>query len=472
MTEGSSLLRPGATCWRVEHAGRVAFLVDNEAYFAAAKAAMLKARHSIQLLGWEFDPRRRLVPDAPTTAADRIGDLLAALAAARPELDVRLLIWNAALGVSLGKRMMPQRAQLWFRKSRVRFRLDSTIPRGASHHQKLLVIDDAIAFCAGDDFGANRWDRPAHLDHDPDRHTPGGRSYPPRHGMTMLVDGAAARALGELARARWQHATGTMGPAAAGRQGDPWPDGVAADLADVGVGISRTMPAWRDRSEVREIEALHLDGIGAARRLLYIENQYFASARIGEAIERRLRAPDCPEIIVVTGEHAPSFFDRMTMDPARDALIRRLRAADRKGRFQIYAPHAPAGRPMLVHSKVMIVDDRLVRIGSSNIADRSLGYDSECDLAIAPADAAGRATIAGLRHRLIAHFLDREAEEVRRAAETRGLAGAVEALERPGTRRLRPLAPPAPRFPRSLVAAYHLGDPYNVAEAWRPWRRN
>jgi phosphatidylserine/phosphatidylglycerophosphate/cardiolipin synthase-like enzyme len=59
----TSVLRPGETCWRTARADRVAFLVDNQAYFAAVAAALQKARRSILLLGWGFDPRTRLFPD-------------------------------------------------------------------------------------------------------------------------------------------------------------------------------------------------------------------------------------------------------------------------------------------------------------------------------------------------------------------------------------------------------------------------
>lgn len=234
------LINPGDTCWRVERANRAAFLCDNAAYFAAAKAALLKARRSILLIGWEFDHRCRLDPVAPSSGPDRIGDVLHTLALERPALDVRVLVWDAALAVALGKRMMPQRAWWRFRKSPVKLKLDSSMPRGAAHHQKLLVIDDAVAFCSGDDFSGNRWDEPDHRDQNPDRTTPRGKSYPPRHGLTLLVDGDAARALGNLARDRWRKAEGCA-PAAPGRgPGDPWPGCVEPDLVDVSVGISRT----------------------------------------------------------------------------------------------------------------------------------------------------------------------------------------------------------------------------------------
>ena len=50
-------LRPGRDCWRVENAERAAVLVDAEAYFCALRAAMLKAEHSIHIVGWDVDRR-------------------------------------------------------------------------------------------------------------------------------------------------------------------------------------------------------------------------------------------------------------------------------------------------------------------------------------------------------------------------------------------------------------------------------
>ena len=37
----------------------------------------------------------------------------------------------------------------------------------------------------------------------------------------------------------------------------------------------------------------------------------------------------------------------------------------------------------MIHSKVMVVDDFLLRIGSANLNNRSMGTDTECDLAFA-----------------------------------------------------------------------------------------
>jgi len=80
------------------------------------------------------------------------------------------------------------------------------------------------------------------------------------------------------------------------------------------------------------------------------------------------------------------------LDYARNPLIRRLRAADLFGRFHALSPKTSAGAPILVHSKVGVFDDRIVRVGSANLNNRSEGFDTECDLAIEVDTDADRST--------------------------------------------------------------------------------
>jgi uncharacterized membrane protein YdjX (TVP38/TMEM64 family) len=91
---------------------------------------------------------------------------------------------------------------------------------------------------------------------------------------------------------------------------------------------------------------------------------------------------------------------------------------------------------VMVHSKVMIVDDRLVRIGSANLCNRSMGADTECDLTIEAADDADRVAIAGVRNRLIAEHCGARSAEVEALIERTGsLLATVQAL-RGGSHRL------------------------------------
>ena len=153
-----------------------------------------------------------------------------------------------------------------------RRRLDARHPVGASHHQKLLVVDDAVAFCGGADFTRNRWDTRAHLSNDPRRRRLEGGIYPPRHEVMAAVDGAVAACLVELARDRWQRAGGApLLPVLADE--DPWPANLAPDAVAATVGISRTMAAYGVHPAVREVEALYLRAIAQARRWIYIENR-------------------------------------------------------------------------------------------------------------------------------------------------------------------------------------------------------
>jgi phosphatidylserine/phosphatidylglycerophosphate/cardiolipin synthase-like enzyme len=467
-----AFLQPGETCWRIDAAGRVAFLVDIQDYFTGVREALAQARQSILLLGWSFDPRTRLQPDgfeAPDDP-DEIGHILLNLAEERPELDIRMLIWKSALPIAASQEFFPHRAQRWFKDSTIKFRLDDAVPLGACHHQKVLVIDDAIAFCGSADFGADRWDSTAHSDIDSRRIDPNQEYHPPRHEVMMLVDGPAARALGELGRERWRRATDEATPVPVPSDHDPWPASIRPHLAGAPVAIVRTEPAWRKRKLVEEWEALTFRSIGEAKKTLYLENQYFTSPDIAEAIAKRLAEPDGPEIVLVSTEHSPSYFDKMTMDRTRSMVIRRLLAADVFGRFRAFCPETAAGHPIIVHAKLTVVDDRLLRIGSSNLNNRSGGLDTECELAIEAWDETSATAVETLRNRLVGHYLGRNAADVKTAVERhRGLIGGIDALNNHG--RLRRIEPLQMGQAAGFVAAYHLGDPMGVGDAWRPFKR-
>src|SRR5690606_15545906 len=170
---------------------------------------------------------------------------------------------------------------------------------------------------------------------------------------------------------------------------------------------------------VREIEELYIDMIRMARRSIYIENQYFTAHRLGELLEERLAEPDGPEIVVVIRLLSHGWLEGLSMETLRTKLILRLRAADKHGRFRVMYPHVeglPEGQCLDVHSKLMIVDDEVLRIGSANFANRSMGIDTECDLTIeARGDAERRKVIAGFRSRLLAEHLGVPVEEVEAA---------------------------------------------------------
>ena len=264
---------------------------------------------------------------------------------------------------------------------------------------------------------------------------------------------------------------GTVPPAAPAA----WPAGGEPMFEQPRVGLSRTEPAWRDWPEVRECEALHLAGIAAAKTCIYMENQYFTSELMARSLGVRLAEPDGPDVLLVSTTRSPSYFDQNTMDPTRSRFIERLRAADRFGRFRIYSPVTALGRDIIVHAKVTIIDDVLVRIGSANMNNRSLGFDTECDLSI---EAAGpmaescRAAIGRLRADILAHWLGCPGGLIDDAlANTGSICKAMESLIESGFDRLRPIEPRRLHAATALIARWHIGDPMSPADSFRPWRR-
>jgi phosphatidylserine/phosphatidylglycerophosphate/cardiolipin synthase-like enzyme len=467
-----TVLRPGQTCWRVEPANRIHFLIDAQDYFTAAYEALIKAKRQIILLGWGFDPRTRLAPDGGMgkSEPDEIARVLLDVARARPDLDIRLLIWKSALPVSASQDFFPHRARPWFRNSRVKFHLDDMVPLGACHHQKVLVVDDQVAFVGGGDFCADRWDSTAHLDTDNRRRLVNHPCHSPRHEVMVMVDGPAAKALGDLSRDRWRIATGETIDRPAPSSEDAWPTFAQPHLEEASVGIARTLPAWRGARLVEEIRALTFASIAEAKERIYIENQYMTSPLYAEAIAARLAEPNGPEVVLMSTERSPSWFDQLTMDKTRALFVRRLREADVFGRFRAYCPETSGGEVIIVHAKTSVFDDDLARIGSANMNNRSGGFDTEIELAIEATTNAHRTAIRAFRNTLVGHYLGRVAEAVQSAVdENGGLAPALDALNHGA--RLRAIQPETlTRFER-LIAAFHLGDPTHTADSMRPWRR-
>lgn len=466
------ILRPGTTCWRIERARRFSQIVDAADYFKSVKAAMLEARHTIMLIGWDFDARVELEPDEPTSAVPKsLGPFINWIVKQRPSLQVYILKWRLGVLKSLTRGSTPLFMLDWMFNRRIHFKLDGEHPVGACHHLKIVVIDDAIAFCGGIDITGARWDTRTHDDENPLRLDPGGRPYGPWHDATTAVDGDAARALGELARERWMRATGArLRPPPLDE--DPWPSCLAPTLRDVDVAIARTEPEYGGRAEIREIEALYLAGIGAARHSIYLESQYLASRRIAEALAARLSEANGPEVVVVNPESADGWLEEEVMGSARARLLALIRRADPHRRFRIYAPITAAGEPIYVHAKIMVIDDRLLRIGSSNLNNRSMGFDTECDLAIealpgsADVERSSQA-IVSIRDDLIAEHLGVTAAEVDAACAASGsLIRAVESLMHPG-RGLVPFNPPDNIAIEDLLAESELLDPERPRSPWR-----
>lgn len=451
---------PGRNCWQAVPAPRFSVLVDADNYYRAFVAAALRATRSILILAWDFDSRTRLRCDDPDGEPPcALGPFLNYLADRRPELHIYVLDWDFPIVYGTDREFPPPYGLGWVPRRRVHLRYDNTHPVAGSHHQKVVVIDDNTAFVGGLDLTNRRWDTCEHRGDDP-RRTCRGEPYPPFHDVMAMVDGAAAKHLGELARERWLSATGEVIPTL-GIAPDAWPREIEPELKDATVAISRTLPLSETRAEVREVEALYLDMIAAAAECIYIENQYFTSYKLANALEKRLSEANGPEVIIVLRLLSHGWLEEHTMEVLRTQLIRKLKEADKHNRLGVFYPHVPGlreGTCVDIHSKVMSVDDEWLRVGSANLCNRSMGLDTECDITVeAGGDPRLMQVIGGLRDRLLAEHLGVAPERIAQARRKTGsTVRAIESLQS-GQRSLKTLDD-VKQWPDAVIEVAALAD--------------
>lgn len=406
---GQPVIRPGWNAWRSECADKAAFLVDGAAYFSALDHALRQARREIWIVGWDFNPDIRL---KPKTSTQTLGELLLSIVDSHPQLQVRILVWG------MGPIYSGKSLQLFHRNPvshpQISLRFDFRHPLRACHHQKLVSIDGNLAFLGGIDLTARRWDEPDHRVSNPLRRSPDGTPYEPVHDIQSVISGKAAELVGDVARRRWKKATGEkIEPLK--RPSDIWPV-VAAEMENIPAAIALTEPGLIGKRGRYEARRLTRDAIASAQRLIYVETQYLASSSVARALAKRLKDPDGPEIAVVVTKSSHGFIEKLAMGNNRDRLIRRLKRVDRHGRLKVMYAVVPdeqdKDQELTVHSKLIIVDDRFMRIGSSNLNNRSEGLDTECDLALEANSKKHQDAISFLRHRLMAEHLDASPADV------------------------------------------------------------
>lgn len=446
------LLQPGRNCWSVAPTEAAGLVVDAEHYFRAFYETAAYAERYILLAGWRFNSDVRLLHGDEAARAARPTTLLPFLhdlCARRPELHIYVLAWDFSINYAMEWERFQRRKFEKGSDGRVQFRFDGDHPIGGSDHVKLTVIDGRLAFVGGLDFSADAWDRRSHQAHDPDRADSGTKPHAPHHDMMAWVAGPAAQELAGYFGYHWHAASGeTLDlPAPAATPVPPLRSDVRLPARPV--ALCRTQGSTLTNGDsVQEIRQLYLDAIAAAEQLIYIENQYFSSWAIHQALLERLRAADRPklDIVLVLPRQLPSWVEAAAMGPPQLTMMEELRrVADATGhRLGLYYSRAGVheGREVgvVIHSKLLAVDDCFLTIGSANASNRSLGMDTELNLAwhASPADKALRRAIRRVRVNLLAeHAGLHRLSEVRALADPVGLVERLNCLAKQEQHRLR-----------------------------------
>ena len=386
------LLVPGETCATLVDAPTGGLLIDGHDFYRAVYEACCKAKRTILMAGWQFASSVELIRGdeaAGCSHPTKFLPFLRSLCEENPDLDIYLLPWDSSPVFTLEREPL-QRLKFWRGgHKRIHWRMDNCHPPGASHHQKLICVDRAVAFVGGMDLCTSRWDDRQHSAQNAQRCSKEGDSpHGPYHDVQAYVMGNGVDILRGWFCKRWERAT---------RKPLELPDGPTGGIeikptipiAAPHVGLARTLPPLEDPKceAVTELLQLHLRAIGAAKRVIYIENQYLSSDELCRAIEERL-ASDGPklEIVMVFPERSAGKKEEISIGVYQQAIFKRLTKAaavygHKLGVYYHAVPGEDGDVPVFIHAKVLLVDDRFLLCSSANTTNRSMSFDTELGIA-------------------------------------------------------------------------------------------
>jgi phosphatidylserine/phosphatidylglycerophosphate/cardiolipin synthase-like enzyme len=365
-------------------------LVDGAQGLPAMAEAIRGARRHVHICSWHFeagfeperDGRRSPVRELLGEVAERV--------------PVRMLVWaGAPVPVFKPSRsaVREQRDAL-VRGTKIRCELDARGRAMHCHHEKLVVVDDEVAFVGGIDLTTLAGDRYDHNHHPAKAPAIGWHDATTRLHGPVVADVAAHFAL------RWEAVAGEA-------LAIPEPP---APAGDVELQLVRTVPERSypalPRGEFSVLEA-YMRALRSARSLIYLENQFLWSPEVVEVLEGKLRQPPSDDFRCVVLLPAKPNNGR---DDTRGMLGRLVEADAGAGRFlgaTIQSRTGEESGPLYVHAKIGIVDDAWLAVGSANLNEHSLFNDSEVDVVTCDPRLA-----RDTRLRLWAEHLERDAEAV------------------------------------------------------------
>lgn len=441
-----TILAPGRNCWTIDEITAAGILVDACDYYRAFFDAAMRAQRSIVIAGWEFHSRVPLLRGDEEKEAgvdSRFLPFLNFLCERNPDLQIRLLAWDFGL-VYFWAREWNQDFRFNQRSHpRIQFRFDDRHPIGGSHHQKFVVVDNEVAFVGATDFCWGRWDDRRHAVTNALRD--GAARKPAQHEVQAWFAGPAAARVSELFLQRWVASGGDPFPLPPARSFAPWVTfgaSLAIEARDVALSRTQGQTLVPVQPPIREIRRLHTDAIEAAEEFIYIENQYYSSKDVQEALIRRMRKADRPklDIVFLLPKRPKTLGETLSMGFAQMDMLRELdEVADETGHdLGVYysvslAPDA-AEVPRYIHSKILDVDDRLFTVGSANTNNRSLGLDTELNVAWESDDAAFIESVERARSSLLVEHVGRPMRELRLR---RGLVRVLDRVAEDPTSNLR-----------------------------------
>ncbi len=386
MPDGILRLERNSFCISETHDAGV--LVDARDYYRAFYSSLRRARRYVLIAGWQFDSDVPLLRGEDTALAGGPVELLPFLedlCEKNPDLEIYLLAWDYSVVYALEREWLQEMIFDGMTTRRLHFQYASDHPVGASHHQKFVIVDGRLAFVGGTDLCRSRWDDRRHSIVNPHRVDPDGERYKPYHEVMAYCTGPTVRRIESLFRERWTSASGEA-------LSLPEPPGDTIVGAFDGaipipcrlVGAARTAGAYAESTPVQEIRSLYEDAIGASQRLLYFETQYFTSRVVHEALVARFCDERLPllDVVIVLPRGGDTKKEEFALGAAQHRVLASLSRVARETGHSLSILHSASssGVSTFIHSKLLVVDDRFLTIGSANCTNRSFSVDTELNL--------------------------------------------------------------------------------------------
>jgi phospholipase D1/2 len=417
MTQAPPWLEVGTTCMAVDEA-RSSVLIDANAYYRSVADAMERAESFILVTAWQLDTRVVLRRDEGEAPADHTLHAVLQRACRRsPELVVLLLPWDWSFVYATDREWATRERLEEIAPGRVRCLWDGHHPPGASQHEKMVLIDGHTAFVGGIDLCDDRWDERLHLPQDPRRENLRGRRRGPYHDVQCVVRGPVVRHLVSLFEDRWERAGGepvSLRPLPLPARPSPLSHAIALPMRSVGVARTRPRDPLDGRAPIRELEAMSVRAIERAEHLIYVETQYLTAHCIVDALLRRMRSASrgALEIVLMLPRCTEGALERAAI-AAPQALALRVLGQAAAARGHAVAAFCSCALPTrdrpdddtpvtYIHSKLAMIDDVFLTIGSANMTNRSMRLDSELNLAWVAEGPAERQSLRKLRASLLA----------------------------------------------------------------------
>jgi phospholipase D1/2 len=363
-------------CWRIKEVDHLAILYDGHDYYEAFFDVTNQAKHSILIAGWEVDSRVGL-SRINRTFPDSLREYFNSLAKKKNNLKIKILSWKPASFLAFGRERFARSKWTLRTLSRVSYINDKLPYLFSSFHEKMILVDNCCAFLGGMDLTKRRWDTPDHEPENPLRIDGVGKHYQPVHDIQFVLTGEIIASLRELVEKRLESSSGLK----LEKSSSVWPATHSPQVRNIPSAISRTDP----KESIFEIEKLYFDAIKTAKKFILIENQYFTHLEIADEVGKRLRDPNGPEVILIMPFSFQGVFEKAIYVNERNKVIRKLKEADHYNRFRVYYPGIPNKDPdkfIKVHSKLMVIDNVFLTLGSANLNYRSMLVDSEINLSI------------------------------------------------------------------------------------------